>query len=66
VNSMVCGSCTVEVLDMQEPSVAKRAKSLGVKRAPAVVIDGRLAACCASGGVDRAALDAEGIGQPVP
>ncbi len=66
VNNMVCGSCTVEVHDMQDPKVAKRAKGLGVRAAPAVVIDGKLADCCASGGVDRAALSAAGVGQPLP
>lgn len=65
VNRMVCGSCSVEVHDMQDPAVANRAKGLGVRSTPAVVIDGKLADCCASGGVDEAALRAAGVGQPL-
>jgi len=57
VSRVACNSCEVEVLDMRDPSVAARAKSLGVRTAPAVVIDGRLAACCTGAGPDEAAQD---------
>lgn len=65
VNSIICGSCTVEVLDMQNNDVAKRAKSLGVRSVPAVAVNGTLATCCATGGVDKSALREAGIGVPL-
>jgi hypothetical protein len=65
VNSMVCGSCTVEILDMKDPAVAARARALGVRSVPAVAINGVLASCCAARGVDEDALRAAGIGEPL-
>ncbi|MHC4599461.1 MAG: thioredoxin family protein [Planctomycetota bacterium] len=50
----------VRVLDMNDPSVAERAKALGIRSVPAVVVDGVLASCCAGRGVD---LDALGLGE---
>ncbi len=64
VNRVACSSCQVSVLDMNEPAVAKRAKGLGVRSVPAVVIDGKLADCCAGRGPNEAALRAAGVGQP--
>lgn len=64
VNSIACPSCEVEVLDMQEPDVAARAKQLGVRSVPAVMVDGQLADCCAGRGPDEAALRAAGVGTP--
>ena len=46
------------------PVVANYAKNLGVQRVPAVVINGELADCCATGGPDEATLRAAGLGQP--
>ena len=66
VRRIACSSCEVTVLDMRDPAVAKRAKSLGVRAVPAIVVDGRLAECCAGSGPDEAALRAAGIGQPLP
>jgi hypothetical protein len=66
VRRTACSSCEVEVLDMRDPSVAARAKGAGVRTAPAVAIDGRLAACCAGAGPDEAALRTAGIGTPLP
>jgi len=63
VNAAACSSCEVEVLDMREPSTIERAKSLGVRAVPAVVVDGRLADCCAGRGVTTAALLAAGVGR---
>jgi glutaredoxin 3 len=63
VNRMACLSCDVTVLDMHNPEVARRAKSLGIRSVPAVVINGTLADCCAGRGVDEASLRAAGIGQ---
>lgn len=64
VNRVACPSCEVSVLDMNQADVAKRAKGLGIRSVPAVVIDGKLADCCAERGPDEAALRAAGLGQP--
>ncbi len=66
VRSLACPSCDVTVLDMNSGRVAKRAKNLGIRSVPAVVIDGRLAGCCEGRGPDPAALRAAGLGQPSP
>jgi glutaredoxin 3 len=65
VNAIACPSCDVVVLDMQQPDVVARAKSLGVASVPAVAIDGALGDCCAGKGPDEAALRAAGLGQPL-
>ncbi len=56
VESLAGDSCEVEVLDMRDPAVAQRADDLGVESVPAVLIDGKLAACCEGQGIDEAAL----------
>jgi glutaredoxin len=66
VRRIACSSCEVEVLDMRDPAVAARAKSLGVRTVPAIVIDGRLAACCTGAGPAEATLRAAGVGTPLP
>ena len=63
VKATACPSCDVTVLDTNDIQVAQRAKALGIARVPAVVIDGKLANCCAGGAVDEAALKAAGLGQ---
>lgn len=63
VNRIACSSCEVSVLDMNDISVAKRAKSLGIGAVPAVVINGKLADCCKAGGPDEKTLRAAGLGQ---
>ena len=63
VNSIACPSCEVSVLNMSNKEVADRAKSLGINRIPAVVIDGKLANCCEAGPVDADALKRAGVGQ---
>lgn len=65
VNNMVCQSCSVTVLDIKDKDVATRARELGIRSVPAVVIDGKLADCCASRGVDEATLRKAGVGQPI-
>lgn len=42
--------------DMQKPQVASKAKQQGVKSVLAVVIDGKLARCCAGRGPDEHVL----------
>lgn len=63
VQRLACPSCDVNVLDMNDIEVAKRAKVLGVRSVPAVAIDGQLADCCAGRGVDEQTLRAAGLGQ---
>ncbi len=49
VKRIACPSCETTVLDMHQPAVAERAKHLGISRVPGIVIDGKLAECCAAG-----------------
>lgn len=66
VRRIACGLCEIEVMDMRDPAVAARAKSLGVRTVPAVVTDGGHASCCACSGPERAAFKTAGIGAPLP
>lgn len=65
VNRIACPSCEVSVLDMHDAQVAAKAKDLGIRTVPAVVVDGKLADCCAGTGPNEAALRAVGIGQTI-
>jgi hypothetical protein len=65
VNRIACPSCAVSVLDMKDPRVATRAKGLGIRSLPAVVIGGTLAECCTGSGIDEGMLRAAGIGTPI-
>ena len=64
VNRIACSSCEVSVLDMNDAKVAKRAKSFGIGRVPAVVTNGKLADCCKAGAPDEKTLRAAGVGSP--
>jgi glutaredoxin len=64
IRRAACPSCEVIVHDMRKVEVAERAKGLGIRSVPAVVIEGKLAECCAGRGVDVAALRAAGLGRP--
>ena len=63
VKQNACSSCEIIVRDMKDIQVVKRAKELGVRSVPAVVIDGKLAACCSDRGVDLHVLQAAGLGK---
>lgn len=65
VRAAACPACDIYVLDMKAPDVQKRAADLGIASVPAVVIDGKLADCCSSRGVDLDGLRAAGLGQPM-
>ena len=65
IEEAACPSCDVRVLDMRTAEVQARAERLGVRSVPAVAIDGKLADCCSSRGVDMAVLRAAGLGRPV-
>jgi glutaredoxin 3 len=47
---------TVHVHDMQDGDTAARGIALGVRSLPAVVVDGKLAGCCAGRGPDEHVL----------
>ncbi len=64
VRRVSCASCAIDVLDMHVPEVAARAKQLGVRQVPAVVVDGKLLACCTAGPTE-ADLRAAGVGSPM-
>jgi len=63
VRQAACPACEVVVLDMKKIEVAKRAKALGIRSVPTVVIEGMVAACCAGRGVDLDVLRSAGLGQ---
>lgn len=63
INQIACPSCEITVHDMHDVNVAARAKALGINSVPAVLIDGKLADCCAGRGVNEAALRAAGVGR---
>ncbi|WP_324734540.1 thioredoxin family protein [Pseudomonas paeninsulae] len=63
VKHLVCSSCEVSILDMNDLGVAKRAQGLGVRSVPTVAINGQLASCCAAASVEEQALRAAGPGQ---
>lgn len=65
VNSIACPSCDVSVLDMNDANVAQRAKQLGITRVPAVVVNGKLADCCAAQGPTEEGLRDAGVGSPL-
>ena len=65
IKDNACASCAVSILDMNDPTVSIRAKNLGIKSVPTVVIDGKLADCCLDRGPDIEALKAAGLGVPI-
>ena len=65
VKSIACPSCDITVLDMNQPEIAERARSLDVRNVPAVVINGELVGCCAGRGPDEHTLRSAGLGVPL-
>ncbi len=63
VRAAACPSCDISVVKMSDTREASRARSLGIRSLPAVVIDGKLASCCSNGGVDLAVLRSAGLGR---
>ncbi|MGH2399793.1 MAG: thioredoxin family protein [bacterium] len=65
VKSLVCESCDLQVLDMRSDKAAQtRAKEYGIRRVPAIVVNGQLADCCRAGAVDAVILRSLGVGRP--
>jgi glutaredoxin 3 len=65
VREIACSSCDVQVLNMRDEKVIRRAKELGIRSVPAVSVNGILAGCCEGRGPDRQILLAAGVGQPL-
>ena len=63
VRSTACPSCTVTVHNMHDATVVDRAREIGVRSVPALVVNGAIVRPGA-GGYDRQALLATGIGSP--
>ena len=62
VQSLICPSCDLQILDMRSDKEAQaKAKQYGVKRVPAVAVNGKLAECCQSG-VNAQTLRSLGVG----
>lgn len=64
VERIACESCDIRVLDMNDSTVSVRAREIGIRTVPAVVVDGELASCCRGAGPTEEALRASGIGAP--
>ena len=63
VQSIICPSCDLQILDMRSDNAAQeKAKKYGVNRVPAVVVNGKLADCCGQGPVDANTLRSLGVG----
>jgi len=65
IRGVVCESCDLQVHDMRTDPAQAKAREYGIKRVPAVVVNGQLAACCHQGSVDLRTLQYLGVGQPV-
>lgn len=62
-NGRYSDACGCVVLDMREPAVASQVEGLGICSVPAVVVDGKLAGCCAGRGPEESSLRAAGVGR---
>lgn len=54
---------TVSIVDLRAPGGLERARVLGVRQVPAVAVEGALAPCCATKGLDPEVLRAAGLGR---
>ncbi len=63
VHGIVCESCDLQIHDMKTQPAQAKAREYGIKRVPAVVVNGQLAECCQQGAVDVMTLQRLGVGQ---
>lgn len=67
VRSLACPNCEVVVYDLNKGcetnECRRKAEEYGVKRIPAVAVNGKLLGCCKTGAIDVKALRAAGIGR---
>lgn len=64
VKAIACPSCNVGVVSLATTDGERRARAYGIRSAPTVVVDGKVADCCAGRGIDEAALKRAGVGTP--
>lgn len=63
VQKIACESCDVQIQDMRTDGAKTKARKYGIKRLPAVVVNGQLADCCRQGAIDMGTLQRLGLGQ---
>lgn len=67
IQDIVCSNCDVTVYDLSNKCATEecvdKAKKYGIRSLPALVVDGRLADCCRSRGIDVSVVKAAGLGQ---
>ena len=67
VNELACGSCEVTTYDLtkesEEQKYLGKLKEYGVKRLPAIAVNGKLLDCCQNNAISREDLVAAGIGK---
>ncbi|MBS3967581.1 MAG: thioredoxin family protein [Truepera sp.] len=61
VRRIACELCDVTILNLSAPDVAQRAKDLGIRSVPAVVVNGQLASCCTGRGPNEHDLLSAGV-----
>jgi len=64
VENLACSNCEVTVYNLFKEG-ADKVEQYEITTVPAVVVDGRLAACCDTRGPDEEQLRAAGLGQPI-
>ena len=64
VHDLACPFCEVTVYDIRKEG-AEKARSYGIHRVPAVVVNGKLVDCCRSPAVDVEMLKAAGVRMPI-
>lgn len=66
VKAVACPNCEVKIYDLREGCATNECRDLaaryGVQQVPSVVVDGKIAACCQSDGINEATLRALGVG----
>lgn len=66
VKKLACESCEIKAYDLNKSCKSKecieKVGTYGIKRIPAVVVDGKLAECCKAGPVTIEGLKAAGLG----
>ncbi len=67
IKAAACPDCDITVYNLTEGcetmECRDKAKEYGIKSVPAVVIDGKLADCCAGRGINLETLKQAGLGQ---
>jgi len=68
VKDLACDQCEVTFYDLvkqcEDQTCLNKVESYGIKKVPAVAVDGVLLSCCQNQGISREELIKAGIGQP--